>query len=185
MILKHYTLKPTDLESKHISQIHEIIFKVIEDKKDEYWKNYVDYSVFEHTAITIGLIDEQVKTFSSIYNREFYGDGVYRLFNRFLVSDDIREIGGSKTYGGDHRFFEMVHQQIEYVKTLNPSFYFMSRQRKNTKWLRWYFDKFNKQYDTDLVVSDKQYMVCDGSEYDCSQTLIYPKDKLVPFKSYK
>ena len=185
MRLKHYTLKPTELDHRHISQIHKIIKQVIEKKADEYWKNYEDYSVYGQTAITIGLIDEDVKTFSSIYNREFYGDNVYRLFNRFLVSDDIRETGGSKTYGGEHRFFEMVHQQIEYVKSLNPSFYFMSRQRKNTKWLRWYFDRFNKQYDTDLIVSDKQYMVCNGSEYDCSQTLIYPKDKIVPFKSYK
>lgn len=185
MTLKHYTLNPTELDNKHITQIHKIIKQVINNKSDEYWKNYEDYSVFEQTAITIGLIEGEVKTFSSIYNREFYGDNVYRLFNRFLVSDDIRETGGSKTYDGEHRFFEMVNQQIEYVKSLNPSFYFMSRQRKNTKWLRWYFDKFNKQYNEDLMVSDRQYMVCNGSEYDCSQTLIYPKDKIVPFKSYK
>ena len=95
MTLKHYTLRPTELDSKHISQIHKIINQVIEKKTDEYWKNYEDYSVYKRTAITIGLIDEDVKTFSSIYNREFYGDNVYRLFNRFLVSDDIRETGGS------------------------------------------------------------------------------------------
>jgi len=185
VILKHYTLRPTELESKHISQIHKIIEKVIRDKKDEYWKNYVDYSVFEQTAISISLLDENVKSFSSIYTRDFYGDGVYRIMNRWLLDDDVRETGGSKTYEGEHRFFDMIYQQIEYVKSLNSKFYFLSRQRKNTKWMRWYFDRFNKKYNTNLVVSDKQYMVCNGSEYDCSQTLIYPKDKIVPFKSYK
>ena len=102
--------------------------------------------------------------------------------DRFLVDDDIREEGGSKSYKGEHRFFDMIHQQIEFVKTLEPKFYFMSRQRKNTRWLKWYFDKFNKQYDANLVVSDEQYRVCNGSNYDCCQTLIYPKEMKIPFE---
>ena len=91
MKLKHYTLKPYQLESKHLSQIHNIIEKVVGEKKDEYWDNYTDYSVFDQTMITIGIIDDEVKTFSSIYTREFYGEYVYRLLNRWLMSDDIRE----------------------------------------------------------------------------------------------
>ena len=94
--MKHYTLKPFQLESKHISQIHNIIEKVVSEKKDEYWKNYTDYSVYDQTMITISTIDDNVKAFSSIYTRDFYGDDVYRLFNRFLISDDTREDGGSK-----------------------------------------------------------------------------------------
>ena len=88
-------------------------------------------------------------------------------------------------YKGDHRFLEMIDQQVKYVKTLNPKFYFLSRQRKNTRWLRWYFDKYNKQYNENMMVSDNQYWICKGDEYGCCQTLIYPKDKIVPFKSYK
>ncbi len=182
MKLKHYTLKPYQLESKHISQIHNIIEKVVSKKKDEYWKNYTDYSIYDQSIITIGVIDDEVKTFSSIYTREYYGDNVYRLLNRWLVSEDIREEGGSKSYKGEHRFFDMIHQQIEFVKTLNPKFYFMSRQRKNTRWLKWYIDRFNKQYGSSLVVSDEQYRVCNGSDYDCCQTLIYPKEMKIPFE---
>tara|TARA_B100000902_G_scaffold25013_1_gene30110 strand:- start:59 stop:616 length:558 start_codon:yes stop_codon:yes gene_type:complete len=180
--LKHYTLKPYQLESKHISQIHNIIENVVSKKKDEYWKNYTDYSIYDQNIITIGVINDEVKTFSSIYTREYYGDNVYRLLNRWLISDDIREKGGSKSYKGEHRFFDMIHQQIEFVKTLEPKFYFVSRQRKNTRWLKWYFDKFNKQYDANLVVSDEQYRVCNGSNYDCCQTLIYPKEMKIPFE---
>ena len=185
MKLNHYTLKPFQLESKHISQIHNIIEKVVSEKKDEYWKNYTDYSVYDQAMITISTINDEVKAFSSIYTRDFYGDNVYRLFNRFLISDDTREDGGSKMYKGDHRFLEMLDQQVKYVKTLNPKFYFLSRQRKNTRWLRWYFDKYNEQYNENMMVSDNQYWICKGDEYGCCQTLIYPKDKIVPFKSYK
>ena len=92
------------------------------EKKDEYWKNYTDYSVYDQTMITISTIDDNVKAFSSIYTRDFYDENVYRLFNRFLISDDIREDGGSKMYKGDHRFLEMIDQQVKYVKTLNPKF---------------------------------------------------------------
>ena len=180
--LSHYTLKPFQLESKHISQIHNIIENVVSKKKDEYWKNYTDYSIYDQSIITIGVIDDEVKTFSSIYTREYYGDNVYRLLNRWLVSEDIREEGGSKSYKGEHRFFDMIHQQIEFVKTLNPKCYFMSRQRKNTRWLKWYIDRFNKQYGSSLVVSDEQYRVCNGSDYDCCQTLIYPKEMKIPFE---
>ena len=133
MKLKHYTLKPFQLESKHLSQIHNIIEKVVSERKDEYWKNYTDYSVYDQTMITIGVNNDKVKAFSSIYTRDFYGKNVYRLFNRFLISDDARENGGSKMYKGDHRFLEMIDQQVKYVKTLNPKFYFLSRQRKNTR----------------------------------------------------
>ena len=183
--LSHYTLKPFQLESKHISQINGIIEKVVSEKKDEYWKNYTDYSVYDQTMITISTINDEVKSFSSIYTRDFYGDDVYRLLNRWLISDDIREEGGSKMYKGDHRFLEMIDQQVKYAKTLKPKFYFISRQRKNTRWLRWYFDKYNEQFNENMIVSDKQYWICKGDEYGCCQTLIYPKDKIVPFKSYK
>ena len=184
--MKHYTLKPFQLESKHISQIHNIIEKVVSEKKDEYWKNYTDYSVYDQTMITISTINDEVKSFSSIYTRDFYGNNVYRLFNRWLMNDDIRGDGGSKTYKGAHRFFEMIDQQIKYVKTLNPKFYFISRQRKNTRWLTWYFDKYNEQYNENMMVSKDQYRICGGDEYDCCQTLIYPKDMQIPFeKLYK
>tara|TARA_Y100000592_G_scaffold29022_2_gene46269 strand:- start:4660 stop:5232 length:573 start_codon:yes stop_codon:yes gene_type:complete len=185
MKLKHYTLKSNQINGKHLSQINDILKSVVDKKTDEYWKNYIDYTIYGQTAITIGLIGDDVKCFSSIYNRDFYGEGVYRLFNRFLVSDDIRETGGTKTYNGQHRFFDMLYQQINYVKTLKPKFYFISRQRKNTRWMKWYYDRFNKNYNENMVVSDKQYWICKGDEYGCCQTLIYPKDKNIPFKLYK
>ena len=48
--------------------------------------------------------------------------------------------------------------------------------------MKWYIDRFNKQYGSSLVVSDEQYRVCNGSNYDCCQTLIYPKEMKIPFE---
>ena len=50
----------------------------------------------KETMITIGVNNDEVKAFSSIYTRDFYGENVYRLLNRFLISDDAREDGGPK-----------------------------------------------------------------------------------------
>ena len=180
--LKSLTLNSNKLTNTHLSKINQIIKSVIDNKKDEYWKNYKNYKISDQTAITLLLDNDVVVAFSSIVNKKFYGDGVYRIFNRFLINQDYRETGGSKTYFGEHRFFDMIHQQYLYVQQLNPRFVFMSRQRKNTRWLNWYFDKFNNNYGTDFTVSKNQYRICDGSEYDCCQTLIYPKEMNIPFE---
>ena len=71
------TLKPFNLDTKYITDIQEIIEKVITEKKDEYWKNYKDYSIFDQTMITVSLVNDKVKTFSSIYTRSFYDNDVY------------------------------------------------------------------------------------------------------------
>ena len=180
--LKSLTLNYNSLTTEHISKINDIVKSVIDKKTDEYWKNYTNYKINDQTAITLLLDNDVVVAFSSIVNKKFYGDDVYRIFNRFLINQDYRETGGSKTYFGEHRFFEMINQQYLYVQQLNPKFVFMSRQRKNTRWLNWYFDKFNKTYGTDFIVSKNQYRICDGSDYDCCQTLIYPKEMKIPFK---
>ena len=180
--LKALTLNYNSLTTEHISKINDIVKSVIDKKTDEYWKNYTNYKISDQTAITLLLDNDVVVAFSSIVNKKFYGDDVYRIFNRFLINQDYRETGGSKTYFGEHRFFEMINQQYLYVQQLNPKFVFMSRQRKNTRWLNWYFDKFNKTYGTDFIVSKNQYRICDGSDYDCCQTLIYPKEMKIPFK---
>ena len=180
--LKALTLNYNSLTTEHISKINDIVKSVIDKKTDEYWKNYTNYKISDQKAITLLLDNDVVVAFSSIVNKKFYGDDVYRIFNRFLINQDYRETGGSKTYFGEHRFFEMINQQYLYVQQLNPKFVFMSRQRKNTRWLNWYFDKFNKTYGTDFIVSKNQYRICDGSDYDCCQTLIYPKEMKIPFK---
>ena len=180
--LKALTLNYNSLTTEHISKINDIVKSVIDKKTDEYWKNYTNYKISDQTAITLLLDNDVVVAFSSIVNKKFYGDDVYRIFNRFLINQDYRETGGSKTYFGEHRFFEMINQQYLYVQQLNPKFVFMSRQRKNTRWLNWYFDKFNKTYGTDFIVSKNQYRICDGSKYDCCQTLIYPKEMDIPFE---
>ena len=176
------TLNSKKLSDTHLKKIKQIIKSIVDDKKDEYWKNYIDYKIDDQIALTLLLDDNVVVAFSSIVNKRFYGDNVYRIFNRFLINQDYREIGGSKTFFGEHRFFEMIHQQYLYAQQLNPKFVFMSRQRKNTRWLNWYFDKFNKAYGSDFVVSKNQYRICDGADYDCCQTLIYPKEMKIPFR---
>ena len=180
--LKSLTLNINNLTSNHISKINDVINSVVSKKTDEYWENYKNFDIKDNIALTLLLDDDVIVAFSSIVNKKFYDENVYRIFNRFLINQDYREIGGSKTFFGQHRFFEMIHQQYLYVQQLNPKFVFMSRQRKNTRWLNWYFDKFNKTYGTDFIVSKNQYRICDGSKYDCCQTLIYPEEMDIPFK---
>ena len=186
-MLNNYTFTPTELPKKYRIQIDSIIKDIVDSKTDPYWKNYTDdeFNIDEQTAISVSCDGDDVKVMSTIYHREFFGEGVYRLWNRFLYSKDFRETGGSKKRGGVHINHPVLDQQIDFIEKLNPKFYFISRQRTNTRWLKYYFDNFNKDYDRNLIVSDQQYWVCNGNKEGCVQTIIYPKDKNIPFKLYK
>tara|TARA_Y100000996_G_scaffold349878_1_gene288740 strand:+ start:184 stop:744 length:561 start_codon:yes stop_codon:yes gene_type:complete len=186
-MLNNYTFTPTELPKKYRIQIDSIIKDIVDSKTDPYWKNYTDkeFNIDEQTAISVSCDKDDVKVISTIYHREFFGEGVYRLWNRFLYSKDFRETGGSKKRDGVHINHPVLNQQIDFIEKLNPKFYFISRQRTNTRWLKYYFDNFNKDYDRNLIVSDQQYWVCEGKKDNCLQTIIYPKDMKVPLKPYK
>ena len=184
-MLDSYTFKPSELPEIYRIQINNIIKDIVDTKSDLYWKNYTKFYIDEQTAISVSCEGDDVKVISSIYHRDFFGEGVYRLWNKFLYSKDFRETGGSKKRDGIHINHPVLAQQINFVEALKPKFYFISRQRTNTRWLKYYFDNFNKDYNRNLVVSDQQYWVCDGSKDGCVQTIIYPKDMEVPLKSYK
>ncbi len=187
MMLKSYIFKPTELPQKYRSQITDIIKDVVDSKTDSYWKNYTDreFNLDEQTAISINCDGDDVKAISSIYHREFFGEGVYRLMNRSLYSKDYRESGGSKTRSGEHTAHKMIALQVDFVEKLNPKFYFISRQRTNMRFLKYYFDKFNSDYNKNFIISDTQYWVCPGKKDNCLQTIIYPKDFKVSLKPYK
>ncbi len=184
-MLNSYTFKPNELPEKYRIQIEDIIKDVVKNKTDQYWKNYRTFNIDEQTAISISCQDDNVKVISSIYHRDFFGEDVYRLWNRFLYSKDFREIGGSKKRKGEHINHPLLKQQIDYVEELNPKFYFISRQRTNTRWLKYYFNRYNEDFNGNLVVSDNQYWVCSGDKEGCVQTIIYPKNMEVPLKTYK
>ena len=184
-MLDSYTFKPSELPEIYRIQINNIIKDIVDTKSDLYWKNYTKFNIDEQTAISVSCEGDDVKVISSIYHRDFFGEGVYRLWNKFLYSKDFRETGVSKKRDGVHINHPVLAQQINFVEDLKPKFYFISRQRTNTRWLKYYFDNFNKDYNRNLVVSDQQYWVCDGSKDGCVQTIIYPKDMEVPLKSYK
>ena len=185
MMLESYIFKPTELPKKYRYQINSIIKDIVDSKTDQYWKNYTKFDLDEQIAISINCDSDDVKAISSIYHRDYYGNNVYRLMNRSLYSKDYRELGGSKTRNGEHTAHKMIALQIDFVEKLNPKFYFISRQRTNMRFLKYYFDKFNSDYNRNLVISDQQYWVCNGDKEGCVQTIIYPKDMKVPLKPYK
>ena len=166
-MLDSYTFKPSELPKIYRIQIRDIIKDIVDSKTDMYWKNYIEFNIDEQTAISVSCIKHKVKVISTIYHREFFGEGVY------------------KKRDGVHINHPVLEQQIDFVEKLNPKFYFISRQRTNTRWLKYYFDTFNKEYNRNLVVNDNQYWVCNGDKEGCVQTIIYPKDMKVSLKQYK
>ena len=121
-MLDSYTFKPSELPEIYRIQINNIIKDIVDTKSDLYWKNYTKFNIDEQTAISVSCEGDDVKVISSIYHRDFFGEGVYRLWNKFLYSKDFRETGGSKKRDGVHINHPVLDQQIDFIEKLNPKF---------------------------------------------------------------
>ena len=44
------TLNSKKLSDTHLKKIKQIIKSIVDDKKDEYWKNYIDYNTCQCTC---------------------------------------------------------------------------------------------------------------------------------------
>tara|TARA_B100001769_G_scaffold259485_1_gene239281 strand:+ start:338 stop:901 length:564 start_codon:yes stop_codon:yes gene_type:complete len=184
-MLTSYTSKPENF--KYLDQYKSILNNIVDKKTDYLWKNYVDFKFEEQTALTVGLEDDKVKVISSIINKDIWPKGVYRLMNRYYVEEDYRDKGGTKSHRGEG--YQIAHillnDQIKYLKdNIDYSFYFLSRQ-KNKKFLSYWTDKFNREYNQSLKVSDKRYWICNSTEFNCHQVLVYDEQYKIPFISEK
>jgi hypothetical protein len=185
MKLNYYTYKIDDFPKKYLEQLNIITEKIVKEKKDEYWENYTkNFFVIENqTAISIATLNDEIKIFSTIYNDDFYGKNVYRLFNRIYKLNDIRDLGAQKKYYNEHITHPILHQQEQFIKLLNPKFYFISRQRKQTRWLNYYINNYNVQYQSNFIVSNQQYKVTKSKDnYRSFQLLIYPENMTIPLE---
>lgn len=177
-----HTYRQGEIPRDVIKDIDNLLISVVDSKKDKYWENYAEFNFLNEVAVSTQYNENgRLELFSSIHNRPFYPNGTYRLFTRFLRNLDGR-LGGAKTNNGGQPSYDMLNQQIEIVKELNASFYFMSRQRVQMRWINFYLDGFNQQYKHNLIVSEKQYRVTDSKDPEkYSQTIIYPNDQIIPF----
>lgn len=185
MKLNYCTYRIDNFPKKYLKQLQNITEKIVNEKKDEYWENYTENSFVlkNQTAISIATFNDEIKIFSTIYNDDFYGKNVYRLFNRIYKLNDIRDLGSQKKYYNEHITHPILHQQEQFVKLLNPKFYFISRQRKQTRWLNYYINNYNVQYQSNFVVSNQQYKVTKSKDnYRSFQLLIYPENMIIPFE---
>ena len=180
-MLTSYTSKPENF--KYLDQYISILDNIVEKKTDYLWKNYVDFKFEEQTALTVGLEGDKVKVISSIVNKDIWPKGVYRLMNRYYVDEDYRDNNTRTHKGKGYNIGHIIlNDQLQYLKdNLDYSFYFISRQ-KNRKFLSYWTDKFNKEYNQNLTVSNDRYWICNSTRFNCCQVLVYENDNKIPFQ---
>lgn len=141
-------------------------------------ENYSDenFVLNEQTILCFYQLDEmsEPSLFSTIYRRDWWPDGCYRIINR--IWQYPRNRYHMKNNVNDH-VYEMIIEQIKWCQKL-PNFRtaFISRQRVNRL-----YDKFSqtlKTYGYDFIVGPKLW-VCKGSCNDCYQKVLYYGDNSV------
>lgn len=180
------TYKSTELPKDVIQDINNLLKEVIDLKKDPLWKNYKENYYLNDNLYTSVQYNEKgsLELLSGIHTKNFYPNKTYRVFNR-LVRNPQSRLGAAKTNGGEQPSHVMLRQQINTVKfELNADFYFISRQSDTGRWINFYINQFNKDYNEDLFVSKERYWILDSKNYkkeEGAQILIYPKSKPIPF----
>lgn len=180
------TYKNSELPKDIINDINNLLKEIVNLKKDILWKNYQEYNFNENLYVSVQYNDEgQLELLSGIHTRNFYPNKTYRIFNR-LVRNPHRRLGGAKTNNGEQPSHVMLKQQIDIVEcNLDTNFYFISRQHENNRWMNFYINQFNQDYDKDLKVTKKRYWVnASKNPSKGAQLLIYPQSKIIPFNLY-
>lgn len=181
------TYKSGDLPNDIIKDINQVLSDIVTLKKDTLWQNYQEYDFEKNLYISVQYDEEgRLELLSSVFTRDFYPLNTYRIFNK-LARNPYKRLGAAKTNNGKHPSHVMLDQQINIVENeLNANFYFISRQQENNRWMNYYIEQFNQSYNKDLIVTRDRYWVCPNFACadDCTQLLIYPESKNIPFKLY-
>lgn len=180
------TYKSSDIPKDVIADINNLLDEIVKSKKDILWSNYQEYNFDQNLFVSVQYNEEgYLELLSSIYTRDFYPKNTYRIFNK-LVRNPFFRLGGAKTNNGTQPSHVMLSQQIDIVeKQLNAEFYFISRQQENNRWMNYYIEQFNRDYNKDLIVTRDRYWVTPSKDpYKGAQLLIYPKQSTIPFKLY-
>ena len=180
------TYKSSNIPKDVITDINNLLNEIVNLKKDVLWENYQEYNFDENLYISVQYNEAgRLELLSSIHNRNFYPDKTYRIFNR-LVRNPQGRLGGAKTNNGEQPSHVMLKQQIDIVEyDLNANFYFISRQHENNRWMSFYINQFNQDYDKDLIVTKERYWITNSNDpTKGAQLLIYPRSKTIPFNLY-
>ena len=180
------TYKSKDLPKDIISDINRLLKDIVSEKKDSLWQNYQDYDFDQNLYISVQYNREgRLELLSSIFTRDFYPKNTYRIFNK-LVRNPQGRLGAAKTNKGEQPSHVMLDQQIKIVENeLNTEFYFISRQQENNRWMKYYIEQFNRDYNKDLIVTRERYWITPSADPSKgAQLLIYPKQSVIPFKLY-
>jgi hypothetical protein len=136
--------------------------------------NNENFSLVEQTALTFFKKSEnsEPSIFSTIYRRDWWPVGVYRVLNRTWQHPRVTKTEKNINNG----LYEMLISQIEWCKTL-PDFRtaIISRQVNHRLFLKMIKDLKIKNYHFNI---GPKIWVCKGNEYDCLQDTMFYGDQL-------
>jgi len=187
---KTYTYKSHELPHMVQNDIIDLFSLVLHLRKDDLLENYKKFKIEDQEYITVQYnYDDELEHVSSIFKRDSYPKGVYRLHNRFMRNPKYRMDSLTADpelkkviHKGTQPTHIMLNQQIEVLEKIGYKFYFFSRQVMQRRVWSKYVEKFNLTFEKDLRISDDRYWVCNGEANKCAQYIVYPNKTNIPFK---
>ncbi len=154
--------------------------ELIREFPDKLVSNYTleNFNYNEQTAFSIGYKNNSPFLFSTIFRRQWWPEGAYRILNRTWKLERQDHI----SRGIDPIFRYMVEDQIDWLKSnTNYKAAFISREKNSRNTLFNVMDELNiGKYKFDFY--DDRVWVCEGSEEYCLQNILYTGDMKVFLK---
>lgn len=146
-----------------------------EFRNDKLSQNYslLNFKFEDQEAFSIGYKNSNPELFSTIFRRQMWPSGAYRILNRTWKVDRQTHISTSI----DKIFLDMIEQQISWLKENKQDFKiaFISREHNSRNTLRNVARSLNMHGDKFHVYENRVWM-CKGPEENCFQDILYTGD---------
>lgn len=147
----------------------EAYINTIRDRKDKLIKNYTTMDLDDHEAITAMLKDNNIIGFSTVWNREFYGNDTVRIFNRWWEDPKLRRT--SKIIGDTH-LVTIAKHQLQIAKEHGFKWAFISRET-TPKYLEKVIEVLDNATEYNWIFHDQKIALWNNAEKDRWQWVGY------------
>ena len=146
-----------------------------ESRNDKLSHNYScsNFNFLEQEAFSIGYKNNNPFLFSTIFRRQQWPTGAYRILNRTWKVDRHSHV----STGIDQIFLDMVSRQISWLRENKKDFKiaFISREHNSRNTLHNVAKSLN-MHNNVFHVFENRVWVCNGPHENCLQDILYTGD---------
>ncbi len=142
-----------------IKKLQKFLLFSLRSSDDKLKENYSskNFNLQEQNLISIIQQNNLIKSFSTVFNRKFYGNKIFRVYNRTYISTDFRT---NYFYISSKKTLTIIEHQFNYAKSFGADHIFISKQGNSKKIMKRIELEFSNYFNVKWHAHDKKLLVC-------------------------